>query len=301
MAVASRKRNGLSLLVETFERMDEHSVLSQSASLAYYSVFSIAPILIAVITVAGRFFGADAVRGEIVNQLQGLMGAEAAQAIQTLLQKAARPGHGATLANVIGLATLLIGATAVFVELQEALNRIWDVKPRSGSLIGSLLRKRFVSFGLVLGIGFLLLVSLVVSAGLAAATGFLRARLPLPPIAVEVCNTTLTFALLAILVALFYKILPDARIEWGDVALGAVVTAALFSLGKWLIGLYIGRAAIISPYGAAGSLVVILVWVYYASFILLFGAELTRSYTRLYRTTRVEPEPGAVVAKTKAV
>lgn len=290
---STRKRNPLGLLLETADKMDDHSASTQSAALAFYSVFSIAPVLVVVIAIAGAAFGADTVRGEIVRQFGDLMGPGAAGAIETLLLAAAKR-EGSGIANALGIATLLLGTTAVFVQLQEALNRIWDVAPRPGSMIGSLLRKRFVSLTLVMGIGFLLLVSLALSAAISAAQGYLTQRLPLPLAIVSAANNVLGFLVVALVIALIYRVLPDARVEWSDVALGSVMTSALISLGKWLIGFYLGRTSVVTPYGAAGSFVLILLWVYYVSWILLFGAELTRAHARIYRSARVEPEPGAM-------
>jgi len=198
------------------------------------------------------------------------------------------------VAAIVGIVTLLLGASAVFVHVQDCLNRIWEVKPREGPVIGRLVKKRVASFALILGIGFLLLVSLTLSAALAGLEGYLKRHVPLPFGLLEVVNLLLSFFTIALLFALIYRVLPDAKIDWQAVVIGALATSAFFSIGKWAIGLYLGRTAVASPFGAAGSLVVILLWIYYASAILLVGGEFTRVYTREFVRRRVVPEAGAV-------
>jgi len=283
------------VLKDTHESFDHHGGMTQSAALAFYTMSSIAQLLIVVVAVAGLVFGEDAVRGRIVEQLGHLMGTAQAETLQGILQRAHRSSKGA--AAIVGVVTLLLGASAVFVQLQDCLNRIWEVKPREGSFVSRLVRKRMPSFALVLGIGFLLLVSLLLSAALTAFEGMIRRHLTLPFGALSIANGLFSFATIALLFAMIYRILPDARIEWRDVATGAVITSALFSIGKWLIGFYLGRTAVASPFGAAGSLVVILLWIYYTSAILLIGGEFTRAYTRTLTRHRVVPEAGAEKAR----
>ena len=251
---------------------------SMGAALAYYTIFSIAPLLVIVIAVAGIFFGQDAVRGEISSQLGGLVGAEGAQAVQGLIASASTPKSG-VIGTVVGVVLLILGATTVFGELQSALDRIWRV-PAAPKTTGiwKLLRTRLLSFGLVLGIGFLLLVSLVISAGLAAFGAWSAGALGEWEWVLQFFNLLLSLALETGLFAMIYKIMPRARIAWHDVWVGAAVTAVLFEIGKFLIGLYLGKSDVTSGFGAAGSLVVLLLWVYYSAQIFLLGAEFTWLY-----------------------
>jgi membrane protein len=276
----------------THESFQRHGGMTQSAALAFYTIFSMAPLLVVIVAVAGFVFGEDAVRGRIVEQFGQLMGHAQAETLQSVLKRADHRSSG--IAALIGLGTLFLGATAVFVQLQDCLNRIWDVKPREGPAFRMLLRKRMASFALVVGIGFLLLVSLTLSAALAALEGWLRQHVTLPFFLLEGANVLMSFFTIALLFALIYRVLPDAKIGWQDVAIGALATSAFFSIGKWAIGIYLGRTAVASPFGAAGSLVVILLWIYYTSAILLVGAEFTRVYTQEFVRRRVIPEPGAV-------
>jgi len=251
---------------------------SMGAALAYYTLFSIAPLLIIAIAVAGLAFGQDAARGEIVDQIQDLIGREGAIAVQGLLKSTSEPAQD-IVAMVVSLITLVIGATTVFGELQSDLDRIWRVPaPAKESGLWTLLRTRLLSFGLVLGLGFLLVVSLVVSAVIAAigkwSNGFFEGWEPI----LNVLNLSLSFIITSLLLATIYKLMPRARIAWRDVWLGAAVTALLFEIGKLLIGLYLGKTSVASSFGAAGSLVVLLVWVYFSAQIFLLGAELTRVY-----------------------
>jgi membrane protein len=252
------------------------------AALAYYTLFSIAPLLIIAIAVAGLVFGQEAARGEIVAQIQGLIGREGAIAVQGLLKSANEPAQS-IIATVAGIITLVIGATTVFGELQSDLDRIWRVPaPAKTSGIWSLLRSRLLSFGLVLGLGFLLLVSLVVSAAIAAfgkwSYGFFEGR----EAYLHALNFGISFAVTTLLFALIYKLMPRAGIAWQDVWVGAAVTALLFEIGKFLIGLYLGTTSVASGFGAAGSLVVLLVWVYFSAQVFLLGAEFTWVYSHEY-------------------
>ncbi|MBP7678520.1 MAG: YihY/virulence factor BrkB family protein [Thermoanaerobaculia bacterium] len=283
-------------LGETLRRCALHSIDTQSAALAYYSLFALTPVLLVILSIARRFFAEGQARGELVRQLQGVMGPETGLAVASLLEKTGAPGAEAVPLGTVGVVLLVLGATAVFIQLQEALNRVWEVAPRPGSAFGALLKKRLVSFGLVLIVGLLLFVSLLLSAGLMALGSAISAKVPFRLALVTLGNEVLSFLVLALLLALVYRILPDARLEWRDVGVGAVVTAILFSAGKWLIGFYLGRTTTASQFGVAGSLVVVLLWVYYESAILLFGAELTAVYSSRYRRRPVTPEPGATIA-----
>ncbi len=251
---------------------------SMGAALAYYTAFSLAPLLLVVIAVAGLAFGADAARGEIVGQLRSLVGKEGAEAVQTLLASASRPATSIP-ASLLGIATLFVGATSVFAELQNSLDRIWRAPAlRQPQGLWALVRSRLLSFGMVITIGFLLLVSLVLSAVLSAVGRWGGAILPQSDFLLQVANLVVGFAITSALFAAAYRILPRVKIDWADVWVGAAVTAAFFTLGKYLIGLYLGRSALASGFGAAGSLVVILAWVYYSSQLFLLGAEFTWVY-----------------------
>ncbi len=279
-------------LAETFRNWNLHGASTQSAALAFYTIFSLAPILVVVIAVAGALFGADAVRGQIYREFRGVMGEETASFVQGVLQSAAR--HGSGLAAVVGTATLLVGASAVFVQLQESLNVVWAVAPRPGAAFTTLLKKRLLSFALVLGLGFLLVVSLVLSAALTAFGSLAERRFALPENLLTVANGVVSYLLVMLLFAMVYRVLPDVRLAWREVWTGGAVTALLVAAGKALIGLYLGHTTTASTYGAAGSLVVILLWVYYTSLVFLFGAELTRVHSRRHRSAPAPPEAGAV-------
>jgi membrane protein len=255
---------------------------SMGAALAYYTLFSIAPLLIIAIAVAGLVFGQEAARGEIVAQIQDLIGREGAIAVQGLLKSANEPAQE-MFATVVSVITLIIGATTVFAELQSDLDRIWRVPVAAKENgIWALLRTRLLSFGLVLGLGFLLLVSLAVSAAIAAfskwSNGFLVGWEPF----LHVLNFSISFAITTLLFAMIYKFMPRARIAWRDVWVGAAVTALLFEIGKLLIGLYLGKTSVASGFGAAGSLIVLLVWVYFSAQTFLLGAEFTWVYAHEY-------------------
>ncbi|WP_418317188.1 YihY/virulence factor BrkB family protein [Piscinibacter sakaiensis] len=265
---------------------------SMGAALAYYTLFSLAPLLLIVISIAGIWFGDDAARGEIFGQLQGLVGADGAAAIQSLLESVNKPAGGIA-ATLFGVVLMLIGATTVFGELQNALDRIWRVPPSRSSGIFNLLRTRLLSFGLILGIGFLMIVSLVVSAVLTAVENWASPQLPGWEMLLAAVNQVLSFALVTVMFAMIYKLMPRARIEWRDVMLGAVTTAVLFSIGKWLISFYIGSSGIGSGFGAAGSLVALLVWIYYSAQIFLLGAEFTWVYAHAHGSRTNEPVPQA--------
>lgn len=263
------------LLRNTFNAWRERKATRLAAALAFYTVFSVAPLLIVVIAIAGLVFGREAAQGQIVSQISGLVGREGAEIIQTIVENAREPS-ASILATIIGLVTLLLGAAGVFGQLQDALNTIWDVRPRPRRGIFSLLRDRFASFAMVAGTGFLLLVSLIARAGVAALGTRMGSWLPIPPVVLEAVNFGVSLFVITVLFATIYKLLPETRVEWRDVWVGALITSLFFAAGKFLIGLYLGRSTIASAYGAA--LVVILLWVYYSAQIMLFGAAFTRQY-----------------------
>ena len=252
------------------------------ASLAYYTLFALSPVLLVATGIAGLVFGPEAVRGEIVGQIQGLVGRQGAEAVQSMLESASRPSTSIP-ATIVGLVTFFLGATGAFLELQTALNAIWRVKPRPGTNVRDFLVQRLISFGLVVGVGFLLLVSLLVSAALAALSRYLGHIFPALTAFWEAANVLVSLFVITLLFAMIYKILPDVRLRWRDVWIGALVTAGFFSVGKQLIGLYLGTSSVASSFGAAGSVVVLLVWVYYSAQVVLLGAEFTRYYVERFR------------------
>ena len=252
------------------------------ASLAYYTLFALSPVLLVATGIAGLVFGPEAVRGEIVGQIQGLVGRQGAEAVQSMLESASRPSTSIP-ATIVGLVTFFLGATGAFLELQTALNAIWRVKPRPGTNVRDFLVQRLISFGLVVGVGFLLLVSLLVSAALAALSRYLGHIFPALTAFWEAANVLVSLFVITLLFAMVYKILPDVRLRWRDVWIGALVTAGFFSVGKQLIGLYLGTSSVASSFGAAGSVVVLLVWVYYSAQVVLLGAEFTRYYVERFR------------------
>ena len=257
------------------------------ASLAYYTLFALSPTLIIAISVAGLVFGPEAVRGEVVGQIQGLVGRQGAEAVQAMIEGASKQSSS-VLATVIGSVTAFLGATGAFIELQTALNAIWRVKPRPGTGVKEFLLQRLVSFGLVVGVGFILLVSLLINAALSGLSSYLGHILPTLTTVWEAANVLVSLGVVTLLFAMVYKVLPDVRLRWRDVWAGALVTAGFFTVGKQVIGLYLGTSSVASSYGAAGSVVVLLIWVYYSSQIVLLGAEFTRFYVERYRG---EPPP----------
>lgn len=269
---------------------------SMGAAIAFYTVFSIAPLLIIVIAVAGFIWGEDAVHGEVIQQLGGLVGSEGAASVQTLIRSADRPTQG-VMATVVSVGFLLVGATRVFAELQSALDRIWEV-PSLQQTAGwwRMLRARLLSLGLILGMGFLLLVSLVISAGLAVFSAWTTGLFPGWEVLLQTMNTLASFVISTVLFAVIFKYMPQASIAWRDVWVGAVVTAVLFEIGKVLIGLYVGKSSTVSSLTAAGSLVVVLIWVYFAAQVFLLGAEFTWFYANQHGSRRAsqnnQSDPG---------
>ena len=264
------------LIKETGLHFIDDEALTRGAAIAFYTVTSLAPVLLLVISIAGLVFGHDAAQGAIISQLTALMGKQAAEVVQTALASASGKSSG-ILATVVGLATLLITASGVFGEMQTALNKIWKAEPKTGT-VSRLVRARAASLGLVAALGFLLIVSLVVSAGLTALAGYVNAWLPFGDALLAILNFAVSLLLLAVLFAAIYKVLPDRPIAWRDVITGAIITAVLFTIGKSLIGWYLGSTAVASSYGAAGGLIVLFFWVYYSTQVFLAGAEFTKAY-----------------------
>ncbi len=281
------------LITDTVTSWNDHDASTQSAALAFYTMFSLAPLLVAVIALFGLMDLATAVRGEILTEFQDWMGKDAASLVQAILRTADEPSTKHRLAFILGILTLIFGASGVFVQLQQSLNRIWGVVAKPGAAITKLLRKRLLSFAVVLGIGFLLAVSLILSTALTALGDYLEGRYHLPVTLLHVLNILVSFLLVTLLFALIYRLLPDVKLAWRDVFLGAVVTSVLFGVGKTLIGFYLGRTGAASTYGAAGSLVMLLSWVYYSALVFLLGAEFTRVYSHDALGDRPAPEPGA--------
>jgi membrane protein len=253
-----------------------------AAALSYYTLFSLAPLLLIAIGVAGFVFGREAAQNQIVETLQGMIGQDSAKTVQEMIQASNEKPKTGMLSTVIGFVALLFGAGGVVGQLQTSLNRIWEVKPKPGQGIWGFLRQRFFSFAMVLAIGFLLLVSLVVTAVLSSFTGMLSSFLGDATFVAHAIDIVVSFGFVTLLFALIYKYVPDVEIQWRDVWVGAALTSILFTLGKYLIGLYIGTSGVSSTFGAAGSLITILVWVYYSSLIFFLGAEFTRVYATEY-------------------
>jgi membrane protein len=285
-------RQTWSLVKAAFSSWLDDYAPSMGAALAYYTMFSIAPLLLIVISTAGLVFGEEAVRGEIFGQLQDLMGDQGAQAVQGLLQSVSEPKEGMA-ATVIGTVLLLIGATSVFGELQDAFDRIWRAPDRDKTGgVWRLIRTRLLSFGIILGIGFLMIVSLIFSAAIAALGKWWGPFFSNLEVIATVLNFVFSFVLMTAIFAMLYKFMPRVKIHWKDVWAGATVTALLFTVGKILIGIYIGKSAISSGFGAAGSLVVVLVWVYYSAQIFLLGAEFTWVYAHAHGSWKDAPPSG---------
>ena len=290
---------GIFELVKTvFSDWSEDRAPRLGAALAYYAVFSLAPLLVLLIGIAGLVFGQEAVESSVMAQVGGLVGEEGGTAISEMIRSARKPSTG-IIATAIGLVTLLFGASGVFGQLHDALNTIWEVQPKPGRGILGVIRDRFVSFTMILGVGFLLMMSLVVSAALAALGEVLSGFLPGPELFLQAINLVVALAVITVLFALIFKVLPDADIKWSDVWIGAFVTAVLFTIGKFALGLYLGKSNVSSSFGATGSLIIILVWIYYSSQILFLGAEFTQVYANTYGS-RVVPDEDAVAVTEEA-
>ncbi|NJK78752.1 MAG: YihY/virulence factor BrkB family protein [Chloroflexaceae bacterium] len=283
--------NVVQFFKQVFQEWNQDKVPRLAAALAYFTIFSIAPFFIIVIAIAGFIFGREAATDQIVGQLQGLMGTAGAEAVQGIIQRANEP-QGGLVATVIGLVTLFIGSTGFFGQLQDALNTIWRVQPRPDLGIKNIIYSRATSFVVVLGVGFLLLITLVLSTVLSAFGDVLGGYLPggAGGLALQLINFVISFLVTTLLFAMIYRLLPDAKVAWSDVWIGATITALLFAIGRYLIGFYIGNSNFTDTYGASGAIIVVLIWVYFASLILLLGAEFTFVYAQRYGSQIVPNE-----------
>ena len=269
-------------LKTTINEWVEAEPFQLAAALSYYTLFSLAPLLLIAIGVAGLVFGREAAQDQIVETLQGMIGQDSAKAVQEMIQASSEKPKTGMLSTIIGFVALLFGAGGVVGQLQTSLNKMWEVTPKPGQGIWGFLRQRFFSFAMVLAIGFLLLVSLVVTAVLSSFTSMLSSFLGDATFVAHAIDILVSFGFVTLLFALIYKYVPDVEIQWRDVWVGAALTSILFTIGKYLIGLYIGTSGVGSTFGAAGSLITILVWVYYSSLIFFLGAEFTRVYATQY-------------------
>ncbi len=274
-------RKYFDLFKQTFKEFSEDKAPRLGAALAYYTIFSVAPLLLIAIAIAGFVFGEEAARDEIAKQLSGVMGPATAKIIDQMVQAAAKPKAG-TIATIIGIVTLFFGASGVFMQLNDALDTIWNVQRKKASGIMGFLKERFLSVAMVLGIGFLLLVTLVFDAAISAMGNYLDRRFPGGEALLQALQLVVSFGLVTVLFAAIFRFLPDIRPAWRDVWFGAIFTSALFTIGKFGLSIYLGKAAIGSSFGAAGSLVILLVWVYWSAQILFLGAEFTQVYARTY-------------------
>lgn len=298
-------KNGFTILKAAFSGFMNDLALKYSASLAYYTIFSLAPLLLLVISLAGIFLGKEASQGKIFAEINGLVGAQSAKAIQDMIAHLQTSGKS-TVSVIIGIVTLIIGATTVFGEIQESINLIWQVKPKPKVAWIKLVKDRLISGSMIVTLGFLLLVSLMLNGALLALSDKLKTFLPDITVTIfNVINVAISFVVITVLFGVIFKVLPDANVKWRDVRSGAIFTAVLFMIGRLIIGIYISSTS--STYGAAGSLIVILLWVYYTAAILYFGAEFTRAYADFYGI-KIEPAEFAVhieqkeeVKKTKTV
>jgi membrane protein len=287
------------LVKESVNGFIEDDALSRGAAMAFYAVTSLAPILLIVVAIAGLVFGEKAAEDAIADQLRGLVGQQSAEMLQNAIKSASGKSSG-VLATAIGVVTLVVTASGVFGEMQTALNAIWKAKPVGGT-VSRLIRARAASLGLVAALGFLLMVSLVMSAAISALGDVIDAWLPSGKIILHLVNIVVSYLLISVLFAAIYKVLPDRHLRWGDVVVGALVTAALFTLGKTLIGIYLGSTAATSTYGAAGALLIVLLWVYYSSEIFLLGSEFTRAWSLRHGNIPEAVAPGRPPASRKAV
>lgn len=289
------KKKGLnifSLLKETFQEWNSDDPFRHSAVIAYYAIFSLPALLIIIVNAAGKIFGKEAIEGEIQGQIGSMIGQDAASQVQDMIASASQMDNSA-IAIVIGVATLLFGATGVFVQLQQSLNKVWEVEANPDAGLKKLAIDRATSLGVILAIGFLLLISLVISAALAILNGWLQRILPeFMLVLIHIINLVVSIGIITVLFALIYKVLPDVVMKWRFVWLGALVTAILFTIGKFALGFYFGKAEPGSTYGAAGSVILIMLWVNYSALIMLFGAEFTQVYARR-KGERIEPSSHA--------
>ena len=282
-----------SILKQTFDEWMDDQAPALGAALAYYTVFSLAPLLIISISIAGLAFGREAAQGQIFDQLRGLLGEASGQAVQDIVHDASAEPKTGLVATLVGFAALLFGASGVFGQIQTSLNTIWGVQPKPDRGIPGIIRDRILSFGFILIVGFLLLVSLLLTAAISFVGHRLGEMTPGMESLVQWLNAIGSLAVITLLFAMMFKFLPDARISWHDVWIGAFITALLFSVGKFALGLYLGRSSVTSSYGAAGSLIVLLLWVYYSAQIVFFGAEFTQVYANRCGS-RVTPSSNAI-------
>lgn len=287
------------LLKETVKEWNADKASRLAAALAYYTTFSLAPLLVIVIAIAGFFFDKASVQEQLTQQIQSLVGSEGASFAQTALENANTPGENTSLiASIISIVLLIVGATGVFGQLQESLNVVWNVEAKPKNAAEGFVRKRLLSFAMLLTIGFLLMVSLVLSTVLAASSTYLSSLLPGAEVLWQLLNTGLSLVIITVMFALLFKYVPDVNIVWNDVWIGSFITAVLFTIGKFLLGTYLGNSGFSSTYGAAGSVIIILAWVYYSAQILFFGAEFTQVYARRYGS-RIRPDKHAVALTPK--
>jgi membrane protein len=286
------------ILLKSWKEFNDDQAPRLGAALAYYTLLSLAPLLILLIAVAGLVFGKQAAEGQLLNEINNMVGTQGGQAIQEMIKSASKPSSG-IIASIIGFLTLIFGASSVAGELKASVNVIWDLPVKSGG-VTDMIKQRSTALAVVLGCGFLLLVSLVVSSAISAAGKFVAHMLPMPEFALQVLGFVLSLAVITGVFAVLLKYLPDVQVEWRDVLAGAAFTALLFTIGEYLIGMYLGKAGVASTYGAAGSLVVVLIWIYYSSQIFFFGAEFTQVYSKEYGSrplkNQAAPKPVDTVA-----
>lgn len=291
-------KNGITILKGAFAGFSDDKAMKLSASLAYYTVFSLAPLLLIIISLAGIFLGKDAIQGRVFSEINGLVGNQAAGQIQEMIKNLQVSGQS-TVSVIIGFVTLLVGATSVFGEMQDSINTIWRVKAKPKRGWVKLIKDRLLSSSLIISIGFLLIVSLIVNGALLALSDKLQSIFPdITVVIFNIINAVISFLVIAVLFGVIFKVLPDVKISWSDVRAGALFTALLFMLGRVVIGIYIQKSSTGSAYGAAGSLIIILLWVYYTAAILYFGAEFTRAYAE-FTGARIAPADYAVHVEQK--
>jgi len=286
-------KSSITILKDTFTGFMQDKGLKLSASLSYYTIFSLAPLLLLIISLAGFFFGREASQGRIFSEINGIIGNEAAKQVEQIISNLELSGNSA-MSIIVGVITLIIGATTVFGEIQDSINMIWKVKAKPKKGWVKMLKDRLLSGSIIVGLGFLLIVSLIINGALAALNNFLKSMFPdFTLILINIANIVISFGVITVLFGVIFKVLPDAKIKWKHVRAGAFFTACLFMLGRYIIGIYITTTGAGSPYGAAGSLIVILLWVYYTAAILYFGAEFTRAYA-IFKGSCIQPAEYAV-------
>jgi membrane protein len=293
-----RIKNIFLYLKQVFTEFSEDNILKYSASLAYYTVFSLAPLLIVIISICGLLFGKEAIQGHIYSQIKGLVGGDAAAQVQETIKNIHLIGHN-FFASVVSIVVLIIGATGIFGEVQDSLNKIWGLRVKTRKTWWKLILNRLLSFSLILSIGFVMIVSLLLNAIISAFGNFLgRYFSDFSVILVQITDSVLTFVIITFLFSLMFKMLPDAKIKWKDVLVGGLITSIFFTLGKLAIGYYLGSSNITTVYGAAGSIMIIMVWVYYTSIILYLGAEFTKVYAKMFGG-KIFPNEYAIWIKTE--